>query len=123
MRTVLLAAITLMCGLMTAPAVRAEGPAVYDLVGTNPGGSGGYKGTVTLEVKGQTAIITWTMSNGDQTIGTGIVNGDTMAAAYPTDGGYGVCLYTRDPATETVTGNWTASGSSALGTERWTLRR
>ena len=46
-----------------------------------------------------------------------------MAVGYPSGKTYGVCIYTRDPATEDVTGYWTMAGSSTLGTERWTLRR
>ena len=105
-----------------SPALAAE-KAVYDLVGTNPGDSqGGYKGTVTLETVGQLVKVTWALADGSKVTGTGLSNGNTMAVGYPAGKAYGVCLYVRDPATEEVNGVWTMSGSTTLGTERWTLR-
>ena len=97
---------------------------VYDMAGSNPGGGErGYHGTVTLETQGQLVKVTWTLADGSEVSGTGIITGDTMAVGYPSGRSYGVGIYRRDPVTEIVDGYWTLSGSTTFGTERWTPQR
>lgn len=124
MRKILSLLTVILIGSLTllpiAQAAESASTVVYDIVGTNPGGNGGYKGIVTIEATGQLLQVTWILSNGSKVTGTGIINDNTMSVAYPSGNTYGVCLYVRDPATEVVNGTWSIAGSSQLGTERWT---
>ncbi|MBI1209321.1 MAG: hypothetical protein GC191_18810 [Azospirillum sp.] len=94
--------------------------ATYDLVGTNPGSSAvGYRGTVTLTVKGQVLTVVWKIGT-DTSVGTGIANGNTLAVGYPGPNEPGVALYTRNPTSGVVNGYWVPGGGTAVGTETWT---
>lgn len=119
---VLVLAATLVSGAAVLLPARA-GVSEYDMVGSNPGGTeAAYSGTVTVTTSGQLLTVIWTLSDGSRVTGTGIANGDVLAVGYPSGRGYGVCLYTRDPASGIVTGYWATGGSAKVGTERWTPR-
>ncbi|CAK0745076.1 putative Fibronectin-binding protein [Azospirillaceae bacterium] len=109
-----------------APPPVVSSAVVYDLVGTDAApGNAEYKGTVQLERKDSTVIVTWNVE-GETYVGTGVVDGNAMAVAYgggDDDDEVGIGLYIRDPQTEVVTGRWTVKGKTILGTERWTPRK
>lgn len=89
----------------------------YAIKGTNPGGGGGYTGTVTVEKTGQTYKIVWTIG-GTQYFGTGVGNKDFLAVSYLSGGQTGLALYAPDG--DGWTGVWTYAGGTTMGTDRWT---
>ncbi|CAK0745080.1 Fibronectin-binding protein [Azospirillaceae bacterium] len=107
-----------------ASAARADADLIYDVTGTNPGQTNGapaYKGIVVMRRKGQVVTVIWKIG-GQNVVGTGIIDGNTMAVGYPSANEPGVAFYARDPQTGVVNGQWVPGGGSSLGTERWIPR-
>ena len=104
--------------LLAAPAF-AEGPGRYAVQGTNPNGSGGYRGVATLS---QTGKGTWSMSwrvGNDSYSGYGVGDGRVLAIAYNGGGNSGVVSYVAN-ADGSYSGLWTTSGGRSAGTEQLT---
>lgn len=100
---------------------KAEGPAglngSYRVTGTNPGGSGGYNGTLSITPAGSVYRLAWRVGN-DSYQGLGIKRGDKLVVGWSTEGSAGVVLYSIKGST--LDGVWAQPGSTALGSERLT---
>jgi len=110
------------CALLAPAVFAAEGlEGVYDCVGSNPGGSGQYRGTVTIARNGDNYNVTWNI--GTQVyLGIGILQGDTFSVGY-TDAKkswYGVVVYKVDG--KKLTGVWAMPGNAKNGKETLTRR-
>ncbi|HWB07176.1 MAG TPA: hypothetical protein VG796_29400 [Verrucomicrobiales bacterium] len=82
----------------------------------NPGGKGGYSGTVsfTREDVKDVFKVTWKLSDGTTNTGYGVASGDYMAVAYGSDA-IGVAMYKMTD--KTVEGTWAPAKEGAkLGT-------
>lgn len=84
---------------------------------TNPGGGGGYGGTVRISRMGEAYRIAWTLTGGDSYGGVGIQMGDALAVGWGTGSGkHGVVAYNINGGT--LAGKWTLSDMrGAIGTE------
>ncbi|HEX9953308.1 MAG TPA: hypothetical protein VGB53_16170 [Rubricoccaceae bacterium] len=103
--------------LLAALALLASGPAAaqagrYSVSGTNPGGSGGYSGALTVSTQGEAYRVVWE-TGGAPIEGIGVVVNDVLATAY--GGDCGIVAYT--PADDGYEAVWAAMGGRALGTE------
>lgn len=104
--------------LLAVVLVLASGPAAaqagrYTVSGTNPGGSGGYRGTLTVSTQGEAYRVVWE-TGGAPVEGVGVVVDDVLATAY--GGTCGIVAYASvDGGYEAV---WATMGGRALGTER-----
>lgn len=88
----------------------------YEVVGTNPGREGSYRGTVTVTQTGETYRVVWQVG-GETFVGTGIGNDEFIAVSYTSDGSTGLALY-GEQAGDWV-GIWTYAGGREVGTESW----
>jgi hypothetical protein len=83
---------------------------------TNPGGAGGYAGTVQVAPQGDHFTIAWTIANAPAFKGVGIVEGSTLGVGWGTGTNYGVAVYKVDGGT--LTGKWaTYANQGKAGTE------
>lgn len=83
---------------------------------TNPGGAGGYSGTVQLANQGDHVTLDWTIANAPAFKGVGIVEGSTLGVGWGTGSNYGVAVYRVDGGT--LTGKWaTFLNQGKVGTE------
>lgn len=132
--TVWTAAVVLACLVFAVPS-RADPVGTYDVVGTNPGSDGTYRGTVTVTRTGDTYRIVW-MIAGTRFDGTGlgarVVEGRylvgparpddvALSVGYVSGGGFGIAIYFEE-ADGAWQGVWTSSGADRIATERWTPR-
>jgi hypothetical protein len=102
-----------------------EGPsaAVGDVSGTytitsatNPGGAGGYKGTVTITKKGGVYTLGWAIPDQPAYSGVAIAQGGTLAVGWGMGSRYGVVVYRVEGGK--LTGQWATAGSGPTpGTE------
>jgi hypothetical protein len=102
-----------------------EGPgkATADLAGTysitsaaNPGGGGGYQGSVSITPAGDIYKIAWTIPNSPSYSGVAILEGSTLGVGWGMGAQYGVVVYKINGGK--LTGRWaTASSGATAGTE------
>ena len=111
-RALLLAA--LLAG--TASAQAAEPTGHYLVEGSNPGGGGGYSGSVDVTRTGATYRVVWTIG-GQRFIGTAIGSPQAFAVSYRSGNETGLAIYTEDG--NDWSGAWTYAGGNQLGTEHW----
>lgn len=103
--------------LMAATTAFAADPVgSYVVRGANPGGQGGYSGTVTVEKTGDTYRVIW-LVGGTRYIGTGIGNKDFLAVSYKSGDQTGLALYGSDGGN--WKGIWTYAGGHQVGPEEW----
>ena len=102
--------------LWSAAAFAADPVGSYNVEGANPGGSGKYRGTVTVEKTGQTYRVVWVVG-GTRYIGTGIGDKNFLAVSYKSGSDTGLALYGADGGN--WTGVWAYSGAQQLGAEAW----
>ena len=91
----------------------------YTVQGTNPGNSGGYRGTVTVEPTGETFKVTWVVG-GERYVGTGIGDKNFLAVSYTSGKFSGLALYGADG--QGWSGVWTYANGTRMGNEKWTPR-
>lgn len=120
--------------VLAAPAV-ADPVGTFDVIGTNPGTSDEYRGTVTVTRSGEAYSVTWDIA-GTRFDGTGlggkVVDGSfliggaspediAVAVGYVVGDSFGIAMYFEGPdgAWEGV---WTTGGGDTLATERWVPR-
>ncbi|MBI6628754.1 hypothetical protein [Pontibaca salina] len=97
------------------PAI-ADPNGTYSLTGTNPHG-GTYHGEITIEPVGAIYDLTWRIER-DTFTGIGIVEGETLSAAYGSDTSVsGVIQMNRTEAG--WEGTWAYVGETGLGRETW----
>jgi len=97
-------------------AFAAEPVGTYTVEGANPGGGGGYTGTVTVDKTGETYRVVWVVG-GTRYIGTGIGNREFIAVSYRSGNDTGLALYGADGGN--WTGIWAYAGGRQVGAERW----
>lgn len=109
----------------TAAAPRAASGAAtlqgsYKIVSaSNPGGGGGYTGTVTIAKQGELYSVGWNLLNNPPYKGVGLVSGDLLGVGWGLGSAYGVAVYTV--AGGTLTGKWATSATKEkAGTETLT---
>ena len=114
----ILLALLVVISFFTAPVLSAPIEGVYSASGTNPGGRGSYKGTVTISRTHQTYKIVWNV--GSVFIGTGIVTGDTLSVAYTDEHKkwFGIVSYKIFDNGKQLHGEWSAHGGKSVGTEK-----
>lgn len=113
--------LALTVGAYFAPhgAAFARGPGVYNVQGTNPGGTGTYSGRATITQTGEsTWRINWRIGS-QSWEGWGIGDGKVIAVNYRYGSTTGVILMIEKDGGgyESV---WANSGSTDVGTEVWT---
>lgn len=100
---------------LAAPALAASPQGTFNVVGTNPGGGGAYKGTVTVTATGQhTFRVLWTIA-GQRVTGTGLWVDEKFSVGYAGDS---IAVYT-DQGNNTWTGHWANGQATSTGTETW----
>ncbi len=99
-----------------ANAFAADPVGRYSIEGSNPGGGGKYRGTVTVEKTGETYSVIWVVA-GTRYVGTGIGDKNFIAVTYRSGGDTGLALYGSDASN--WSGVWTYAGGRALGAEVW----
>ena len=102
--------------LWSAAALAADPVGAYNVEGGNPGGSGKYHGTVTVEKTGQTYRVVWVVG-GTRYVGTGIGNKEFLAVSYRSGNNTGLALYGADGGN--WSGIWTYAGGREVGPEVW----
>ena len=129
MRTVLTACAT---ALMATTAALAGPEGTYSVTGTNPGGSGTYKGTVTVTRTGETYRVIWDIAGtrftgsglgaapvkGGAVMGAAHSDDDTLAVGYISGRSFGLAFYVEQPD-GSWDGVWTYGDSDKIGTEKW----
>jgi hypothetical protein len=112
--------LTLGALLLSTTLALAEDPeGSYAVRGTNPGKSGNYSGTVSVEKTGDTYRVVWNVG-GTKYVGTGIGDAKFMAVSYKSGNSTGLAMYVAKG--DGWEGIWTYAGGEELGTERWTRR-
>lgn len=100
-----------------APPALAGAEGTYNVIGTNPGGQGGYSGTVTVEQVGENVFsLRWSIGN-NQAVGTAVGDDDFLSVGYKSGDNFGVALFIRDG--EQWDGVWTYGGGTQIGQETW----
>jgi len=102
-------------GLAQSPKVGG----VYNVQGTNPGGKGGYTGTVSITPTGSVYQVDWKVGNSYS--GVGILNGNILSVGWGnlSQAGFGVVTYTVQP-NGSLSGTWAMVKGTTLGTETLT---
>jgi hypothetical protein len=113
MRTVMTFAVAM---LLAATTAFADPAGTYRVEGTNPGGGGAYRGTVSVTKTGETYSVVWTIQ-GQRYVGTGIGNKDFLSVSYRSGDQTGLALYGEDSGG--WVGIWTYQGGRTVGAERW----
>ena len=95
----------------------------YSAVGSFPGKSNEYKGTVTIKKTDDTYQVTWKIGDGVY-IGTGFVMNGHFAVAYTNKKGsfFGCLLYTVKDEGKLLEGKWSIAGANKLGKETLTKK-
>jgi hypothetical protein len=105
---------------LSAAVALADPVGSYRVNGNNPGGGGGYSGSVNVQRTGQTYRVTWDIGN--QTfVGTGIGSRDFLAVSYRSGSQTGLALYAQQ-SDGTWEGVWTYAEGRQIGAEKWTPR-
>ncbi len=87
------------------------------LSASNPGGGGGYSGSVAIAKHGDMYSLDWTIANTPPYKGVGIVNGQILGVGWGLGDEYGVAVYTVDGGT--LDGKWaTSSSQGRAGVEK-----
>ena len=126
MRLRSLAVLAVLTSMVLVRVAAAQGPArfagTYAVRGTNPGGSGGYTGTLKIGARGGVYDVTWTIGSAEFR-GIGVAQGNGMAVAYtdPDGSGCNVVLYRID-ASGNLSGSWATSATDTVGTETATRK-
>ncbi|MBI4366682.1 MAG: hypothetical protein HY543_07690 [Deltaproteobacteria bacterium] len=104
----------------SATAVRVGG--TYTVVGKNPGGKGGYHGTLTITPDGELFHLQWSV--GTTYTGIGVQDKNVLVVGWGNlhQPGYGMVAYTVQ-ANGILEGKWTTFGGRALGTETATPKK
>jgi hypothetical protein len=120
LRKLILTVVLMVSGFVADSSAWAGDPAgSYNVTGSNPGGRGGYSGTVTVERTGDTFRVTWDIGN--QTyVGTGIGSEKGIAVTYRSGNQTGLAIYGANG--ENWEGVWTYTGGREVGGEAWTRR-
>ena len=92
----------------------------YTLVGTNPGGSGQYTGTVRVVAHPNVYEVNWKIGKSRYN-GIGMLNGKHFSVAYYGSNLTGIAVYTEQ-SDGSWKGEWAVRGSTHLGTENWVPR-
>ncbi len=129
MKSILGACVIILAGVASAIA----GPeGTYAVTGTNPGGNGTYKGTVSVTRTGETYEVVWNISGtryvgsalgaapvkGVTVMGPADPSDDTLAVGYVSGKSFGLAFYVEQKD-GTWDGVWTYGGSDKVGTESW----
>lgn len=109
-------AMALVLCALSMPALADELEGRYAVRGVNPGGSGGYSGTATVEKTGDTYRVTWVIGS-SRYVGTAIGSPSGIAVTYRAGDSTGVAIYT--PVQGGFSGFWTYAGGRLIGEERW----
>lgn len=104
--------------LAVAPAL-ADPDGQYDVKGANPGGGSAYEGTVAVEKTGDAYRVIWQIGS-QFFIGTGVVDGSSLAVWFQSGNFTGVALYAADG--DNWKGKWVTAGGTELGSEQWTRK-
>lgn len=90
----------------------------YRIEGSNPTGSGVYRGEVAIARAGDTYQVRWILEQGSQ-VGLGVVLDKVLAVTFQ-DGAApaGIAAFRINPD-GSLTGIWAGSGTVSVGTERW----
>ena len=104
--------------LMWSTAAYAGPEGTYTIAGTNPGGSGAYKGTVNVVATGKVYEVVWNIANATYT-GVGVLTDSDFSVAYYGTNLTGVAVYREQPD-GAWKGVWAVKGSNRLGSEAWT---
>ncbi len=102
--------------LWSAAACAAEPVGSYAVEGSNPGGGGSYRGSVTVERTGETYRVVWVVG-GTRYVGTGIGNKEFIAVSYRSGNDTGLAMYGADGGN--WKGIWTYAGGRQIGEETW----
>lgn len=102
--------------LFVATAAFADPAGTYRVEGTNPGGGGAYRGTVSVTKTGETYQVVWEIQ-GQRYVGTGIGNKDFLSVSYKSGDQTGLALYGEEAGG--WAGIWTYQGGRSVGAERW----
>jgi hypothetical protein len=102
--------------LSAATAFAADPVGRYTVQGANPGNTGKYSGTVSVEKTGETYRVIWVVA-GTRYVGTGIGNKDFIAVSYKSGSDTGLALYGASGGN--WTGIWTYAGGKEVGPEVW----
>lgn len=82
----------------------------------NPGGGGGYQGSVAITPTGDIYKVAWTIPNSPPYSGVAILEGSTLGVGWGMGAQYGVVVYTINGGK--LSGKWATAGSgSTAGTE------
>lgn len=113
----LIASLAFATTLALSTAALAEAEGTYNVVGTNPGGQGGYAGTVTVQKVGENVFsLQWAIGN-NQAVGTAVGDDDFLSVGYKSGDNFGVALFIRDG--DQWDGVWTYGGGTQIGQETW----
>lgn len=82
---------------------------------SNPGGEGGYEGSVAITQSGAVYKLTWSISDGSQYKGVGLMEGDVLGVGWGMAAEFGVAVYKVEGGK--LTGRWTTAADSGAGTE------
>lgn len=98
------------------PAFAGSPNGTFNVVGTNPGGAGSYKGTVTVTATGaHTFRVVWHIGPQSMT-STGLWVDEKFSVGYQGDS---IAVYT-DQGGDKWTGHWANGTATQTGTETWT---
>jgi len=116
--TVLLAAL-LCCYVPPSFSQEVKIGGTYSVEGTNPGGKGSYKGSVTITPVGKVYQLDWKVGNIYS--GIGIVNGNILSVGWGNlaQAGYGIVTYTIQ-SNGVLSGTWAMAKGTELGSETLT---
>jgi hypothetical protein len=114
----LLACCALVLGLPPARAEPGDLAGRYRIEGSNPTGSGVYRGEVAIARNGDTYQVRWILEQSGQA-GVGVVLDKVLAVTFQVGGGpAGIAAFRINPD-GSLTGIWAGPGMPAVGTERW----
>ncbi|MCA9639195.1 MAG: hypothetical protein H6718_22710 [Polyangiaceae bacterium] len=82
---------------------------------SNPGGEGGYEGSVAITQSGDVYKLTWSISDGSQYKGVGLMEGDVLGVGWGMAAEFGVAVYKVEGGK--LTGRWTSAVETGAGTE------
>jgi len=102
---------------LAAPIFAADLAGSYSAQGTNPDGTGKYKGSVIITRTQDTYQVVWSV--GAVYVGTGLVVGDVFSVAYADENKswFGVVAYRILDGGKKLEGIWSAHGGKVLGSE------
>jgi hypothetical protein len=122
-RTLSIAACALGLCLAAMPGRAQEVGGRYAVDGSNPGGSGTYRGFVQIRgTSGGQCSIRWDIQNTPASDGFCMRQGDVFVAAYRLGNAIGLVTY-RLENDGVLDGTWTISGKQGVGKERLTPLR